>query len=272
MERLMSEHERLATAFVGLVDTLVADYDAVDLAQNLVDSATSLLPIRAAGILLGDAEGTLHSFAASSDDVRLLEEVQMQAGAGPCLDAYRSGEPVIVEDLRRSAPKWPTFAAHADQCDVRAVAALPMRLRDQRVGGLNLFLSQPGSLTSAHIAVGQALADVATIGIVHLQVLSASLQVTQQLETALETRVVIEQAKGVVAERVHVDMDQAFGLLRGQARRTNRRLTDLAQAVVEGEVPIDVLDDDRSGRPSRGDATKGQPSRRRRRSDRTGMT
>lgn len=266
----MSENERLATAFVGLADTLVADYDAVDLAQHLVDSATSLLPICAAGILLGDAEGTLHFFAASSDHVRILEKIQMQAGAGPCLDAYRSGEPVIVDDLRRSVPKWPTFAAHADRCGIRAVAALPMRLREQRVGGLNLFLSHPGSLTSAHIAVGQALADVATIGIVHQQVLSASEQVTHQLQTALQTRVVIEQAKGVLAERAHVDMDHAFALLRGQARRTNRRLTDLAQAVIEGEEPADLLNDGRSGQTSPGHTTNGQRSRRRGRPNRTG--
>jgi GAF domain-containing protein len=238
----MDHHERLAAAFVGLADTLVADYDVVEMAQQLIDNALSLLPIAAAGLLLGDASGVLHLFAASSEHAGNLERLQMHAGAGPCLDAYTSGRPVLIEDLGRSAAKWPVFAVQAAQYGYKAVAALPMRLRDERVGGLNLFLKETGNMTDADIAVAQALADVATIGILHQRVLSQSEQVNQQLQTALTTRLIIEQAKGILAERGKIDTNHAFELLRAQARRTNRRLADLAGEVVAGTDTVDVLD------------------------------
>jgi ANTAR domain/GAF domain len=243
----MQEYQRLASAFVGLADTLVADYDAVELAQQLVDNATSLLPIAAAGILLGDTNGELHLYTASSDRAGHLEKLQLQTGAGPCLDAYRSGQPMLVDDLRGSAARWPAFAAEAGRCGFRAVAALPMRLRQERVGGLNLFLDEPGSMSDANLGVAQALADVATIGILHQRVLSHSEQVNQQLQTALDTRLVIEQAKGILAERGRIDMSQAFVLLRARARSTNRRLADLAHAIVDGADTTEVL----GGAPAR---------------------
>jgi GAF domain-containing protein len=238
----MERYEQLAAAFVGLADTLIADYDAVELAHQLIDSAVTLLPIAAAGILLGDTNGELHLFAASSEQAKDLERLQMEVGAGPCLDAYRTGRPVPVDDLERGAAEWPAFAAQAGRCGFRAVTALPMRLREERVGGLNLFLAEPGPMTSADVKVGQALADVAAIGILHQRVLSQSEQVNQQLQTALTTRLIIEQAKGVLAERGGIDTNEAFNLLRAQARRTNRRLADLAHAVVDGKETINVLD------------------------------
>jgi hypothetical protein len=169
------------------------------------------------------------------------------AALGPCLDAYRSGQPMLVDDLRGSAARWPAFAAEAGRCGFRAVAALPMRLRQERVGGLNLFLDEPGSMTDANLGVAQALADVATIGILHQRVLSHSEQVNQQLQTALDTRLVIEQAKGILAERGRIDMSQAFVLLRARARSTNRRLADLAHAIVDGADTTEVL----GGAPAR---------------------
>jgi hypothetical protein len=237
----MDDYQRLARAFVGLADTLVADYDVVDLAQQLVDNAVSLLPIAAAGILLGDTNGELQSFAATSEMAGVLEQLQLRAGAGPCLDAYRSGQPVLVDDLSRGAAEWPEFATYATDCGFRAITALPMRLREHRIGGLNLFSEQPGRLPDASFAVGQALADVASIGIVHQRLLTRSDEVTQQLQTALDTRLIIEQAKGVLAERGSIHVDQAFALLRSHARRTNRRLSDLAHAVVHGTGKADVL-------------------------------
>lgn len=237
----MDRYERLAGAFVGLADTLVADYDAIELAQQLLANTMELLPIRAAGILLGDARGALHVFAASSEESRLLELLQVEANVGPCLDAYRSGEAVHVEDLAASAERWPAFAQRAAEYGFQAVVALPLRLRDERIGALNLFLGNTGPVPPADVSVGQALADVATIGIVHQRILSHSETVNQQLQTALNTRLIIEQAKGVLAERGAVDMDRAFNLLRQHARRTNRRLADLAREVVNGAPTREII-------------------------------
>lgn len=237
----MDRYERLANAFVGLADTLVADYDVIELAQQLIDSTMALLPIAAAGILLGDPSGGLHVFASSSEQSRLLELLQVEADVGPCLEAYRSGQPVLVENLAADAARWPAFAERADEYGFRSLVALPLRLRNERVGALNLFLEGTGPMTSADVAVGQALADVATIGILHQRILTRSELVNQQLQTALNTRLIIEQAKGVLAERGTIDMDRAFNLLRGHARRTNRRLADLARAVVDGAETTDIL-------------------------------
>jgi hypothetical protein len=237
----MDRYERLANAFVGLADTLVADYDVIELAQQLIDSTMALLPIAAAGILLGDPSGGLHVFASSSEQSRLLELLQVEADVGPCLEAYRSGQPVLVENLVADAARWPAFAERADEYGFRSLVALPLRLRNERVGALNLFLEGTGPMTSADVAVGQALADVATIGILHQRILTRSELVNQQLQTALNTRLIIEQAKGVLAERGTIDMDRAFNLLRGHARRTNRRLADLARAVVDGAETTDIL-------------------------------
>ena len=241
----MDRYERLANAFVGLADTLVADYDVIELAQQLIDSTMSLLPITAAGILLGDSSGELHVFASSSEQSRLLELLQVKADVGPCLEAYRTGLPVIVEDLSVEAAKWPAFSERAAEYNFRAVTAFPLRLRSERVGALNLFRSEAGPLAAADAAVAQALADVATIGILHQRILSRSEVVNQQLQTALNTRLIIEQAKGVLAERGAIDMDRAFNLLRTHARRTNRRLADLARDVVDGADASTILGHDR---------------------------
>jgi hypothetical protein len=237
----MDRYERLANAFVGLADTLVVDYDVIELAQQLIDSTMSLLPIAAAGILLGDPSGGLHVFASSSEQTRLLELLQVEADVGPCLEAYRTGQAVLVDDLGADAARWPVFAERAAEYGFRAVTALPLRLRAERVGALNLFLSQPGPLPGPDVSVAQALADVATIGILHQRVLTRSELVNQQLQTALNTRLIIEQAKGVLAERGSVDMDRAFNLLRAHARSTNRRLADLARDVVDGADTTDIL-------------------------------
>ena len=155
----MDRYERLASAFVGLADTLVADYDVIELAQQLIDNTMALLPISAAGILLGDVSGALHVFASSSEQSRLLELLQVEADVGPCLDAYRAGQAVHVEDLAGESARWPAFAERAAEYDFRAIVALPLRLRTERVGALNLFLSNTGPMEPADVAVGQALAD-----------------------------------------------------------------------------------------------------------------
>lgn len=230
----MNNYRQLAQAFVGLADTLVDDYDVVELAQQLIDNSMVLLPIAAAGILIGDIHGELHVLASSSEETRLLELLQIEAGLGPCLLSYRTGTQVVVEDLRVDDPqRWPGFAARAAEYNYRSVVALPLRLRDERVGALNLFSNDIGSLAQGDIDVGQALADVATIGILHQRILTQSDVINQQLQSALNTRIIIEQAKGVIAERGSVDMEQAFTMLRVHARTTRQRLSDVAHAVVE---------------------------------------
>jgi hypothetical protein len=238
----MDRYERLANAFVGLADTLVADYDAIELAQQLIDSTMALLPIAAAGILLGDAAGQLHLFASSSEETRLLELLQVEADVGPCLEAYRTGQPVHVDDLGTEASRWPAFVERAEEYRFVAVSALPLRLREERIGALNLFRAQTGPMAREDVAVGQALADVASVGILHQRILTKSELVNQQLQTALNTRIVIEQAKGVLAERGAIDMDRAFNLLRGHARSAQRRLADLARDVVNGADTTAILD------------------------------
>ncbi len=237
----MDRYERLANAFVGLADTLVADYDVIELAQQLIDSTMALLPIAAAGILLGDSSGDLHVFASSSEQTRLLELLQVEADVGPCLEAYRTGQPVIVADLSADPTRWPAFTERAAEYNFRSVTALPLRLRNERVGALNLFRGEKGSLSNADVAVAQALADVATVGILHQRVLTRSELVNQQLQTALNTRLIIEQAKGVLAERGTIDMDRAFKLLRMHARRSNQRLADLARDVIGGADTSTIL-------------------------------
>jgi len=240
----MDRYEQLAHAFIGLADTLVADYDVIELAQQLIDNSMMLLPIAAAGIVLADIQGEMRVFASSSEQTRLLELLQLEADVGPCLLAYRTGKAVLVDDLNVDPQRWPAFAQQAAEYNYRSVSALPLRLRDERVGALNLFRAEAGALSSADVAIGQALADVAAIGILHQRIVTHSDVVNQQLQSALNTRVIIEQAKGVIAERGSLDMDGAFGLLRSYARRTQQRLADLARAVVEGADTTAILDSD----------------------------
>jgi len=240
----MDRYEQLAHAFVGLADTLVADYDVIELAQQLIENSMTLLPIAAAGIVLGDLDGELHVFASSSEQTRLLELLQVEADVGPCLLSYRTGEPVLVDDLNVDRQRWPAFAERAAEYHYRSVSALPLRLRGERVGALNLFRTEVGVLSPTDLAIGQALADVATIGILHQRIVTRSELVNQQLQTALNSRVIIEQAKGVLAERGAVDMDRAFTLLRSYARKTQQRLAEVARAVVEGADTTAILETD----------------------------
>ena len=240
----MDRYEQLAHAFIGLADTLVADYDVIELAQQLIDNSMMLLPIAAAGIVLADIQGEMRVFASSSEQTRLLELLQLEADVGPCLLAYRTGKAVLVDDLNVDPQRWPAFAQQAAEYNYRSVSALPLRLRDERVGALNLFRAEAGALSSANVAIGQALADVAAIGILHQRIVTHSDVVNQQLQSALNTRVIIEQAKGVIAERGSLDMDGAFGLLRSYARRTQQRLADLARAVVDGADTTAILQAD----------------------------
>jgi GAF domain-containing protein len=233
--------ELLSETFVELTDTMVADFDVIDFLHVLTDRSVQLLDVSAAGLLLADPRGELRVVAASSDAARLLELFQIQSDQGPCLDCFRSGRPVTAADLGAEAPRWPRFAPAARKAGFAAVQALPMRLRDQVIGALNLFRVTPGAFDAADVRVGQALADVATISLLHERSMRRSDTLNEQLQTALNSRVIIEQAKGKLAERFGLDMGQAFNLLRDHARARNLRLSDLARSFIDGSEPLASL-------------------------------
>ena len=229
------ERERLlAAVFVELADTLVTGFDVADFLHGLADRCVLLLGVDAAGLMLADQRGSLEVIASSSEQSRLVELFQLQNDQGPCLECYRTGRPVSEADLAAAGPRWPLFAPAAAGAGFGAVQALPMRLRDEVIGALNMFMRAPGRLDETGLLVGQALADVATIGLLHERNLRHQEVLAEQLQGALNSRIAIEQAKGVLAERLGLDMGHAFSLLRDQARAQNRRLAELASAVANG--------------------------------------
>ncbi len=228
----------LSETFVELTDTMVADFDVIDFLHVLTNRSVQLLDVSAAGLLLADPRGELRVVAASSEAVRLLELFQLQNDEGPCLDCFRAGQPVSATDLSSEVRRWPQFAGAAQEIGFAAVQALPMRLRDQVIGALNLFRATPGPFDPVSMRVGQAMADVATISLLQERNMRHTDALNEQLQTALNSRVTIEQAKGKLAERLGLDMDHAFNLLRDNARSRNLRLSDLAQAFIDGSEPL----------------------------------
>jgi GAF domain-containing protein len=229
----MTERQ-LAEAFVELADTLVDDFDVVDFLHRVSARCAQVLGVSAAGVLLTDQRGALRVVAASTEQTRLLELLQLQTDEGPCPECFHTGRPIAVADLSAVADRWPRFAAEARLTGFTSVHAVPMRLRTDVIGTLNLFGAEPGALDEDTIRLAQALADVATIGLLQARAIRHRETLAEQLQTALNSRVVIEQAKGVIAERRHIGLDQSFALLRTTARTSNRRLSELARDVVDG--------------------------------------
>jgi GAF domain-containing protein len=223
----------LVRAFVRLADTLVADYDVIDLFHALCADCVDLIGAHAAGLLLSDQRGALQAVSASSEAAQLVELFQLQADQGPCLDSFRTSEQVISGELARET-RWPKFTARAAEYGFAAVHALPMRLRGTTIGALNLFHREPCTLPVAELAVAQALADVATIAILSDRSTREREALTEQLQAALTSRVIIEQAKGILAERGGISLDDAFVRLRAHARATQQRISDLAHGVIDG--------------------------------------
>jgi len=224
---------QLAETLVELANTLLDDFDVVDFLHQVTFRCPDVLGVSAAGVLLADQRGTLQVVAASTEQTRLLELLQLQTDQGPCPECFHTGRPIAVADLSSAADRWPRFTAAARQVGFASVHALPMRLRTDVIGALNLFGTQPGALDADTVRLGQALADVATIGLLQARAIHQRDTIAEQLQSALNSRVIIEQAKGVIAERRQLDMDQSFTLLRSTARSSNRRLSDLARAIVD---------------------------------------
>ena len=239
----------LSDTFVDLADTMVAEFDVIDFLHLLTDRTVRLLGASAAGVVLADPRGELRVAAASSEEAGLVELFQLQNDQGPCLDCFRTGRPVTANDLTGPDQRWPRFAQAATEAGFRTVEAVPMRLRDQVIGALNLFGTGASPMDPSELRIGQALADVATIGLLQERNVRRAETVAEQLQAALNSRVVIEQAKGRLAERLQLDMEQAFTLLRDHARDTNQRLTDVALQVIDS--PTAAFPPPTPGQPSR---------------------
>jgi len=218
--------------FVTLADTLVDDHDVVGILKVLVRRCVELLPVSAAGLLLEDRAGHLTVVASSSEETRLLETFQLQNREGPCLDTVTTGGIVVSGDLDEDASRWPAFAPVALAAGIRAVTALPLRPRETTIGGLDLFLAEPGHLAPSQVKLAQALAHVVSVGILQWRSSDETRRVAQQLQHALDSRVSIEQAKGVLAERHGLTMQGAFDRMRVHAREYNTKLTVVAQAIL----------------------------------------
>jgi GAF domain-containing protein len=239
---MISREERLGRTFVEVADTLVDDFDIVDLLVLVAERCVELLDASAAGLLLADGRGVLHLMAATSEQTEMVELFQIQNDEGPCLECFRSGLPVLVPDLSAEAERWPRFAPVAGDAGFRAAHALPLRLRSNTLGALNLFRAEQGRLSRPDVTTAQALADIATIAILQHRAVSQAQELNNQLGQALNSRIVIEQSKGMIAQQLSLDMDEAFSMLRHHARSHHRRLSDLATDVIDGKMSPSLLD------------------------------
>jgi GAF domain-containing protein len=229
---------RLVDTFVTLADTLVVGYDVVDLLHTLVTACAELLDASAAGLMLADSDGQLAVVASTSEKSRLVELMQLSSGNGPCVEAFTTGAVFELPDIATVAATWPAFYREAEAQGFKAVHAVPLRLRGKVLGTLNLFLTRTGRLTDEDASAAQGLADVATIGILHERAARENQIAREQLQYALNSRVVIEQAKGVIAQTHSVDMDAAFNTLRQYARSNNLNLRDVAEKVISRTLTI----------------------------------
>lgn len=253
-----NREELAARTFVELADSLVDDFDVIDMLTVLVERCVELLGVATAGILLADRDGHLRVMAASTEQVELLELFQLQNDEGPCLDSFRAGE-VVTSTRLTDDERWPRFAAECVRLGYPSVFALPLRVRERVLGCLNLFLSEPVALDEADVALARALAAVASIAMVQDEAAREAAMRQGQLQHALESRVAIEQAKGMIAERGTLTMDEAFSKLRVYARSNNRGLTDVAGAVVAKTIDIDAMVRATARPPARSGARTDRP-------------
>jgi GAF domain-containing protein len=232
----MTREADVVRSLVEMADTLVDDYDVIDLLTGLSDRCVSLLGVSAAGVMLASPAGSLELAASSSEAMRLLELFELQEQEGPCLDAFRTGNPVEHENLEAGTGRWPMFAAAALEAGFRSALALPLRWRELTLGALNLLSVTRTPMDQADVIVARAFADLATLSIAQHRASAEAQRLNEQLSAALTSRVVIEQAKGVLSERAGIDLAEAFSRLRACARNNNRRLTEVAQDAIDGTL------------------------------------
>lgn len=232
----MSREQLLSQVFVELADTLVAEFDVLDLLHTLTDRSVDLLHADAAGIILVDQRGQLQVVASTSHQARVLELFELQTSEGPCVDCITTGEPVVNVDLDTAESRWPNFTTEINEAGYRCTHALPLRLRSQVIGAMNLFCRDESALSDDDLAVGRALADIATIGLLQERAVREQEILAEQLQSALNSRILVEQAKGALSERAQVDVDEAFGLIRNHSRQTRQPLSAVAAAVIDGSI------------------------------------
>ncbi|MGC4938147.1 GAF and ANTAR domain-containing protein [Kribbella sp. DT2] len=237
----MSREQRLAEVFIELADTLVDDYDVLDLLHTLCERSVELLQADAAGLILADQRSVLHVMASTTEQANLLELFVLQNDEGPCLDCYSTGEQMVNIDLGEVEERWPKFRAATTAAGYRSTHAVPLRLRGQVIGALNLFCTDRVTLTDADIALAQALCDIATVGLLQERTVRRSEVLAEQLQSALNSRILLEQAKGVLSERAGIGVDDAFVLMRAHARRNHQQLGAVARGVIDGSLPSSEL-------------------------------
>ena len=236
---MATDPQQITNTLVELADTLVSDYDLAEYLDRLLERSVDVLGANAGGVMLFDRErgsgGGLQLLACTDERTRELELHELQVNQGPCIDSHRLGQPIVAGDLL-DAHRWPAFAPVAIDYGYRAVYAFPLRLRSSVIGALNLFRTAPGLVLQEDVRVAQAFADMATIGILQKRAVSEARELAGQLQSALNSRVIIEQAKGIVAESLGCDMDRAYQLIRWFGRNSNRQVRSVAAAIVAGEL------------------------------------
>lgn len=237
----MDEVQRMAEVFVELADTLTENFDVVDFLQTLTDRCVELLDADAAGLMLTDQRGGLQLMAATLERARVLEVFELQVQEGPCVECFSTGRAITNVELAEASQRWPVFTPAAVEAGFGATHALPMKLRGRVIGALNLFTDQQVHLSDNDLAVGQAMADVATIGLLHQRNTDEQTILSEQLQAALHSRIVVEQAKGALAALAGISVNEAFTRMRTHARRESLTLTDVASAVVDGVIPQGFL-------------------------------
>jgi GAF domain-containing protein len=238
---LVAKYALLAQQYVTLADTLVDDFDVVDVLHQLVRSCVDLLEVTSAGLLLVDRQGALQLVASSNEATRVVEVYQLQTREGPCVEAVRTSHTTVADDLEQMRAKWPSFAETAASVGFQSVHAFPLRLRKETIGALNLFNSETPSMGTDDQRIAQSLADMATIGILQQRSRERSSSLTDQLQAALDSRIAIEQAKGVLSEHGKVDMNTAFETLRDYARNNNLKLRRAADQVVHRNISLTLV-------------------------------
>lgn len=232
----MSREQRLGQVFVELADTLVDEFDVIDLLHTLCERSVELLQADAAGLILADQRSVLHVMASTTEEARVLELFVLQNDEGPCLDCYSTGQRMVNIDLDEAEQRWPRFHAATTAAGYRSTHAFPLRLRTRVIGVLNLFCSERATLSDADVDLGQALCDIATVGLLHQRTVSQAEVLSEQLQGALNSRILLEQAKGVLSERAGIGVDVAFTLMRAHARRNHLQLGAVAVAVIDGTI------------------------------------
>jgi hypothetical protein len=238
----MFKEALLTQTLVQLANNLVDDFDVIDVLTTLSDRCVDILDVDAAGVMLADGAGDLQVVASSSEGIRILELFELQANQGPGVDCYRTGEPIVNEELSAVGGRWPAFTLRAVRAGFRSVHALPMRFRGRSVGALNLLRIDTGSLRPTDVVAVQFLADVATIAITQNHTALGAQVLSGQLNQAIYGRIVIEQAKGVISEATGLDLDRAFQQLRRYARTHDIKLAELSVHIANGTIDPRSLD------------------------------